>query len=163
MFRFLKRLFMSPRRRAVENLFDAWGEIGKQWNEEEQFPANFNIPLSWFMDGTEDENLVGLVGKDDSGNPVTSFPVASTSGQIRYAFLDRTLDVLAGKTEVSAKLMVEVCCGLLVHKILPRRNELGIASDLDFRNARLARISWNQPDSVWRVHFTFDGSKQTPD
>ena len=146
---------------AVHALFDRWAEVAKGWETEELHAANFEIPILRFFEGTEDDCLAGLVGLADDETPVPSFSIAQTSNLIRYDFLDHTFEVAFNKDEVTAELMIGVCCGLLVHHILPKGSDYKIPKKLDFQQCVFRRISWNPSHHAWRLFFSF-GSDQKP-
>ena len=153
MFDFLRRLFTkSPK---ASDYIAMWEEHSRQRALEEERTVHLNVPLYPFLDGTDDE-LVHATGTDEFGQPVLSFPLGETSGNIHYDFIGRNLHPGFTEAETSVKLMVDVCCGLLALRILPRREEFSIPPELDFRKARLLRISWNVSLHAWRPIFVFD-------
>jgi hypothetical protein len=131
-----------------------WKQDNKRPSE--GFAVNFDIPFYPFLDGTEDEALKGVEGLDDFGRKVRTFPIKTTGKKLHYDFMDRILDLPIKTESVTTKLMVEVCCGLLALRILPRRGDFTIGSDLDFRVARLRRITWDASMGAWYPIFIFD-------
>ena len=160
MFDFLRRLFTKkPQTPSFREMWNEkakeWDALAKEWEVAEERTVHLNVPFYPFLDGTDDE-LVNAVGTDDLGQPVLSFPLAETSGKIYYDFMGRDFHPQFTEAETSVKLMVEVCCGLLALRFFPRREEFSIPPELDFRKARLVRISWNASLHAWRPIFVFD-------
>ena len=131
-----------------------WKQDNKRPSE--GFAVNFDIPFYPFLDGTEDEALIGLEGLDDYGRKVTTFPIKSTGKKLHYDFMDRILELPIKTESVTTKLMVEVCCGLLALRILPERSNFSVGPDLDFRRARLRRIAWDTSMGAWYPIYIFD-------
>jgi hypothetical protein len=126
-------------------------------NPRKGFAANFWVPLAPFIDGTEDDEIGDVTGSDDFGRPVTSFPIGMTAARVNYSFLDRILDVPFNSEEMTATNMVQVCCGILALRVLPRREEFSIPANWDFRKAYLKRIVWDVEERAWCPLFHFDG------
>jgi len=128
----------------------------KNGNPTKGFAVNFDVPLQPFIDGEEDDFPLSFEGRDDFGKTVKWFPIGKTSNKLGYDFLDRTLEIPFQKDRVPVSGMVQVCCGLLAQRILPRREEFGISEEIDFRKARLTRIAWDQSLCAWYPLFTLD-------
>ena len=130
------------------------GPDDRFWKQDNRVPrkgsaVNFDVPLSWFVNGTEDANLATLTGTNDFGKPVKSFPIKATAPRIYFDLVQRIFDVPFDREEVPTKLMVEVCCGFLIHRILPRRAELEVHEETDFAKLRLRRITWDKDLGAW--------------
>lgn len=137
------------------------GAEDRFWRQDNRKPAdgfavNFDVPLFPYLEGTEDSLCAGLAGSDDFGKEVKSFPLHLTGKRVSYDCMDRMIDVPFESDSVSVKGMVEIVCGILARRVLPKRDQYEISEELDFGKARLRRIVWDPNDQVWCVLFRYE-------